>query len=79
MRIILAARDTDLRLAIQLLANGVRPVAVELDNYFVNRVETPRDENGEYDFEHLEAVDLELLNSQLLNFTKNLLNRLRTL
>ena len=54
------------RLAIQLLANGVRPVALELDNYFVDRVETPRDENGEYDFEHLGAVDLELLNQQLL-------------
>jgi uridine kinase len=55
------------RLAIQLLANGLRPVAVGLDNYFVDRHETPRDENGEYDFEHLKAVDLELLNQQLLD------------
>ena len=55
------------RLAIQLLANGIRPVAVQLDNYFVDREKTPIDENGEYDFEHLWAVDLELLNEQLLD------------
>ena len=54
------------RLAIQLLANGMRPVALELDNYFVDRVDTPRDANGEYDFEHLSALDLELLNRQLV-------------
>ncbi|MBC7233340.1 MAG: nucleoside kinase [Chloroflexi bacterium] len=54
------------RLAIQLLANGLRPVAVELDNYFVDREKTPLDEHGQYDFEHLWAVDLELLNEQLL-------------
>jgi uridine kinase len=54
------------RLAIQLLANGLRPVAVELDNYFVDRVNTPLDEHGEYDFEHLWAVDLELLNEHML-------------
>jgi uridine kinase len=54
------------RLAIQLLANGLRPVAVELDNYFVDREKTPLDERGEYDFEHLGAVDLDLLNAQLL-------------
>jgi uridine kinase len=55
------------RLAIQLLANGLRPVAVGLDNYFVDREKTPLDEDGEYDFEHLWAVDLELLNGQLLD------------
>lgn len=54
------------RLAIQLLANGLRPVAVELDNYFVDREKTPLDERGQYDFEHLSAVDLDLLNEQLL-------------
>ncbi len=55
------------RLAIQLLANGLRPVAVGLDNYFVDRDKTPLDEHGQYDFEHLWAVDLDLLNEQLLN------------
>jgi len=54
------------RLAIQLLANGVRPVTLEVDNYFVDRDQTPRAENGDYDFEHLHAVDLPLLNQQLL-------------
>jgi len=54
------------RLAIQLLANGLRPVAVGLDNYFVDREKTPLDEHGEYDFEHLWAVDLDLLNEQLV-------------
>ena len=39
------------RLAVQLLANGVRPIAVELDSYFVDREQTPRDEQGNYDFE----------------------------
>ncbi len=53
------------RLAIQLLAHGMRPVQLELDNYFVDRDETPRDEQGELDFEHLHALDLELLNQNL--------------
>ena len=53
------------RLAVQLLANGLRPVAVGLDNYFVNRENTPRDEHGKFDFEHLLALDLDLLNRQL--------------
>lgn len=53
------------RLAVQLLARGLRPFALELDNYFVDREATPRDENGEYDFEALEAVDLELFNQHL--------------
>ena len=54
------------RLAIQLLARGARPVAMELDNYFVDRHKTPLDEQGEYDFEHLQAVDLDLLNTHLV-------------
>jgi uridine kinase len=54
------------RLAVQLLARGLRPVSIELDNYFVDREQTPRDEQGEYDFEHLHALDLELLNRDLL-------------
>ncbi len=53
------------RLAVQLLARGLRPFALELDNYFVDREDTPKDANGEYDFEALEAVDLELFNQQL--------------
>jgi uridine kinase len=54
------------RLAIQLLAQGVRPFTVELDNYFVDRELTPRDERGDYDFEALEAVDRKLFNQHLL-------------
>lgn len=53
------------RLAVQLLAHGIRPFALELDNYFVNREDTPKDASGEYDFEALEALDLELFNTQL--------------
>jgi uridine kinase len=51
------------RLSIQLLANGLRPFALELDNYFVDRLKTPRDENGQYDFESLAALDLSLFNA----------------
>ncbi len=53
------------RLAVQLLAHGIRPFALELDNYFVNRDDTPKDASGEYDFEALEALDLAHFNSQL--------------
>ena len=60
------------RLAVQLLANGLRPVAVALDNYFVDRIQTPIDEKGDYDFEHLWAVDLDLLNDQLLRLMDGL-------
>ncbi len=48
------------RLAIQLLANGIFPVTIAMDDYFVNREDTPRDERGEYDYEALEALDLPL-------------------
>ncbi|MGQ9667773.1 MAG: nucleoside kinase [Anaerolineae bacterium] len=54
------------RLAIQLLAAGVRPVSLGLDDYFLDRELTPRDEKGEYDFEALEAIDLALFNRHLL-------------
>jgi uridine kinase len=54
------------RLAIQLLANGIRPKPLELDSYFVDREETPLDEQGNFDFESLGALDLELFNRQLL-------------
>jgi uridine kinase len=53
------------RLAVQLLAHGIQPVAVNMDNYFVNREETPRDDSGEYDFEALEAVDLVLFQQHM--------------
>lgn len=54
------------RLSIQLLAHGLRPFTLELDNYFVDRELTPRDESGEYDFESLYAINLPLFNQQLL-------------
>jgi uridine kinase len=54
------------RLSIQLLSQGFRPVAIELDNYFVDREMTPKDQDGNYDFEALQALDLPLFNEQLL-------------
>jgi uridine kinase len=54
------------RLSVQLLAHGTRPFALELDNYFVDREQTPRDENGDYDFESLGALDVPLFNRHLL-------------
>jgi uridine kinase len=54
------------RLSIQLMANGLRPFSLELDNYFVDRAKTPRDAQGEYDFESLQALDLSLFNDHLL-------------
>lgn len=54
------------RLQVQLQVCGKRPVAVSLDDYFVDRELTPRDENGDYDFEALEALDLEAINRDLL-------------
>ncbi|TGE32311.1 nucleoside kinase [Desulfosporosinus sp. Sb-LF] len=53
------------RLSTQLRVNGMRPVALSLDNYFLAREDTPRDSNGQYDFESLEALDLPLLASHL--------------
>lgn len=53
------------RLAIQLRANGMRPHPIAADNYFVEREETPRDEKGEYDYECLEALDLNLFHRQM--------------
>lgn len=54
------------RLSIQLRVNGIRPVAISIDDYFIDRDKTPRDEKGEYDFESLHALDLELFNEQLI-------------
>lgn len=53
------------RLSIQLLTCGIKPVQISLDDYFVNREETPKDEHGEYDYESLYALNIPLLNSQL--------------
>jgi uridine kinase len=53
------------RLAVQLRVNGLRPVTISVDNYFVNREKTPRDEKGEPDFENIETVDLALFNEHL--------------
>jgi len=55
------------RLAIQLLAHGLRPFTLEMDNYFVNRELTPLDEKGDYDFESLYALNRDLLNEHLLH------------
>jgi uridine kinase len=54
------------RLSIQLLANGLRPFSLEMDNYFVDREKTPRDEQGQYDYESLNALDVPLFNRDLL-------------
>lgn len=53
------------RLSIQLMTNGLHPVALSLDDYFVDREHTPLDENGDYDFESLYAVDLPFFNEQI--------------
>ncbi|AFM00853.1 uridine kinase [Desulfitobacterium dehalogenans ATCC 51507] len=53
------------RLSTQLRVNGIRPIALSLDNYFFDREHTPLDENGQYDFEALEALDLPLLNQHV--------------
>lgn len=53
------------RLSVQLMTNGLRPYPISLDDYFVNRVDTPKDETGEYDYESLYALDLDFFNAQL--------------
>ena len=52
------------RLSVQLLASGVKPVQISLDDYFVNRTETPKDENGELDYESIYALNISLINEQ---------------
>lgn len=54
------------RLGIQLKINGLRPVTISVDNYFVERKDTPLNEKGEYDFESIDAIDTELFNKHLL-------------
>ena len=53
------------RLMVQLAVNGLKPILISLDDYFVDREKTPKDKNGEYDFEAIEAIDLEFFNRQL--------------
>ena len=53
------------RLGIQLRVNGIMPIPISLDDYFVNRDQTPVDENGEYDFETIQSVDINLFNKHL--------------
>ena len=54
------------RLGIQLRLNGLKPVTLSVDNYFVERQNNPKDENGNYDFECIEAIDTDLFNDHLL-------------
>lgn len=58
------------RLAVQLLTNLLKPVMISLDNYFVDRHHTPRDESGDFDYESLFALDLELFNNHLNRLIK---------
>lgn len=53
------------RLMVQLMVNGLKPVSISVDDYFVNREDTPIDEEGNPDFEALEAIDLDFFNDQL--------------
>lgn len=53
------------RLSVQLAVNGIHPIGISLDDYFVNREQTPRDETGDYDYEHLHALNSPLLNEQM--------------
>ena len=53
------------RISVQLAVNGLKPIGISLDDYFLDRDQTPRDESGDYDFEHLHALNIPLLNQQL--------------
>ena len=53
------------RLSVQLAVNGIKPIQISLDDYFIDREHTPRDEKGDYDFENLHALNLPLLNEHL--------------
>ena len=54
------------RLELELRLNGLKPKTISVDNYFVEREDTPKDDNGEYNFEALDAIDIKLLNNHLL-------------
>ena len=53
------------RLSVQLAVNGIKPIGISLDDYFLDREKTPLDEKGDYDFEHLHALNMPLFNEQL--------------
>ena len=53
------------RLSVQLAVNGIQPIGISLDDYFLDREQTPLDENCDYDFEHLHALNIPLLNEQM--------------
>lgn len=55
------------KLGMSLRVNGIKPVTISVDNYFVERENNPKDEHGNYDFECIEALDLDLFNSQLVD------------
>lgn len=59
------------RLSVQLQVNGLNPVSLSLDNYYVDRENTPKLPNGEYDFENLEALQLDLLSEHLTKLSMN--------
>lgn len=58
------------RLSVQLMVNGIRPVNLSLDNYFVDREHTPKDENGEYDYETIDALDIKTFTDNILSLLK---------
>ena len=53
------------RLSVQLAVNGIQPIGISLDDYFLDREKTPKDENGDYDFENLHALNIPLMNEQM--------------
>ena len=53
------------RLSVQLAVNGIQPIGISLDDYFLDRDQTPKDKTGDYDFEHLHALNIPLLNEQM--------------
>jgi len=65
------------RLWVQLLANGIRPMPIALDDYFVDRDKTPRDEKGDYDYETIQALDLTRFNSDLASLMRGETTTLR--
>lgn len=58
------------RLSVQLMVNGLKPINLSLDNYFVNREDTPKDENGEYDYESIDALDIATFTDNMLRLMK---------
>ncbi|MDF2840178.1 MAG: hypothetical protein K0Q99_950 [Clostridia bacterium] len=58
------------RLAVQLRVNGIRPISISIDDYFKNREDSPLDENGEYDFETIDSIDIETFNDVMTRLIK---------